>query len=144
MDHSLEVKKSIEINCSVQTVWKVMTDPIHIAKYLHGTETITDWETGSNIIFQGEYEGQQYKDKGIVKSNIPNKELSYRYFSGFSGLEDKEENYSLVQYNFSSIDENKCNLTWHQIGYPDATRKEHSENGMDELLKQIKTIAESI
>lgn len=142
MNHSLEVKKSITISASIQKVWEVMTQPEHIAKFLYGTETITDWQPNSKIVFQGEYEGHQYKDKGIVQVNKANEELSYKYYSGFSGLEDKEENYCLVRYLFENDSEGNCIFTWHQIGYPDAEKREHSESGMDALLQNIKAIAE--
>lgn len=62
-----------------------------IKKYLFGTETLTDWQPGSEIIFKGKYGDQnqhKYGDKGVILENIPGKKLSYRYWSGFSGLED--------------------------------------------------------
>lgn len=143
MDHTLEVLKSISIDASIENLWEAMTNPVHIAKYLHGTETITDWKQGSEIIFQGKYDGQKYKDKGIVQSNVYLKELSYLYFTNFSGLEDKPENYSLVKYIFAE-ENGKTTFTWHQKGYPDASRQKHAKGGMETMLKHIKAISESL
>ena len=142
MRHDLTVSKSIGINAEPARVWNALTDPEIIKEYLFGTETITDWKVGSEIIFQGEYEGQKYRDKGVIKEIILNKVLSYSYWSGFSGLEDKPENYSLVTYNLESSDNKKIKFTWTQKGYANEQSYEHSKNGMEEFLASIKAIIE--
>lgn len=111
MNRNLKVTKSIEINTSSETVWDALTNPEKIKVYLFGTETITDWKIGSPIIFQGEYDGHKYKDKGNVLLKIPNETLRYNYWSGFSGLEDKPDNYSIVTYHINKISENQVRLT---------------------------------
>ncbi len=57
---------NINIESIPEKVWDVLTNPENIKKYLFGTEVLTDWNIGSPIVFQGEYDGQQYKDKGNV------------------------------------------------------------------------------
>ncbi len=141
MNHNLIVSKSIDINASPAKVWNALTNPEIIKEYLYGTETITDWKVGSAIIFQGEYKGQQYKDKGIVRENIPNELLSYSYWSGFSGTEDKAENYSLVTYQLKQ-NKNITTLTWTQKGFANEDGHKHSESGMDAFLVSIKKIIE--
>ncbi len=143
MNHDLEVKKSVDIKSSTDQVWKALTDPTIIKQYLFGTNCMTDWQVGSSIIFQGKYEGQTYMDKGIVVENIPNEKLSYNYWSGFSGLEDKPENYCLVTYLLETQNE-VTTLTWHQKGYGNEEGRKHSEDGMDEFLGSIKEIVEGL
>jgi uncharacterized protein YndB with AHSA1/START domain len=104
MRHDLEVSASVDIKADLAKVWNVMTNPKIIKEYLFGTETITNWKVGNEIVFQGEYEGHKYKDKGIVRENILHKRISYNYWSAFTGLEDTPENYSLVS------------LTWKRKG----------------------------
>lgn len=133
MNHNLIVSKSIDINAAPSKVW--------IKEYLFGTETITDWKVGSAIIFQGEYNGHKYRDKGVVLENILNELLVYSYWSGFSGLEDKPENYSLVTYRLTNSN-NITKLTWTQKGYANEEGHKHSEEGMDEFLRTIKRIIE--
>ncbi|HEY5584194.1 MAG TPA: SRPBCC domain-containing protein [Ruminiclostridium sp.] len=70
MRHDLIALKSIEINAEPSRVWDVLTDPKIISEYLYGTETITDWKVESEIIFQGEFKGQKYRDMGVIKDNI--------------------------------------------------------------------------
>ena len=142
MRHDLIVSKSITINTSPEKVWHALITPNIIKEYLYGTETITDWKLGSDIIFQGEYEGHKYKDKGIVVENILLQTISYKYWSGFSGLEDKLENYSLVTYTLQSKDNKTTVFTSTQKGFGNEDGYKHSESGMDAFLQKIKEVIE--
>ena len=142
MRHDLIVSKSILINAAPDKVWHALTNPETIKEYLFGTETITDWKVGSEIIFQGEYNNIKYRDKGVVQKNVLNELLSYRYWSAFTGLEDIPENYSLVTYTLSNKGNNQTELTWAQEGFATQEGYEHSESGMDAFLQHIKTIIE--
>jgi uncharacterized protein YndB with AHSA1/START domain len=123
-------------------VWQALTTPAIISEYLYGTEAITDWKVGSEIIFQGEYQGHKYRDKGRVVENEPERFLSYRYWSGFSGQEDKPENYSLIMYTLTSKGDNQTTLTWAQKGFANEEGQQHSERGMDAFLASIKQVVE--
>ena len=142
MNTSLVVSKSIVINANAQQVWEVMTKPEKIKVYLYGTQTITDWQVGSPIIFQGEYEGKTYKDKGNVIGNVENEFLKYNYWSGFSGLEDKAENYSVITYIIQKLNDNEVQLSWLQQGFADETGQQHMEAGLPTMLKDIKKLVE--
>jgi uncharacterized protein YndB with AHSA1/START domain len=142
MNHNLEVSKSIIVNADVAKVWDALTNPEIIKEYLFGTETITDWKVGSDIIFQGEYNGQKYRDKGIVRENILHQRISYNYWSAFTGLEDKPENYSLVTYVVTPKGNNQTELTWIQKGFGNEDGYKHSLNGMDGFMKSMKAVIE--
>jgi uncharacterized protein YndB with AHSA1/START domain len=142
MRDDLIVSKSIDIKATPAKVWEALTNPAIIKEYLFGTETITDWKVESEIIFQGEYNGQKYRDKGKVVENLPGKILSYRYWTAFSGLEDKPENYSLVTYTIAPKDDSITNFTWTQKGFANEEGHKHSESGMDAFLASIKQIIE--
>ena len=141
MNPNLIVSKSIDINAAPSKVWNALTNPQIIKEYLFGTETITEWKVGSAIIFRGEYNGHKYRDKGVVLENIPNELLVYSYWSGFSGLEDRPENYSLITYSLTNSN-NITKFTWTQKGYANEEGHKHSEEGMDEFLRTIKGIIE--
>lgn len=143
MDRELKVSKSIEINATELELWETMTDPQKIEQYLFGTQAITDWEEGSPIIFQGEYDGNKYLDKGKILRNKKPTFLEYSYWSGFSGLEDRPENYSIVTYSIEKLSDTLVKLTWRQEGYANKTAKNHSEEGMPSLLENIKRITEN-
>jgi uncharacterized protein YndB with AHSA1/START domain len=142
MLHDLTVSKSVIVHASPVKVWEALTNPEIIREYLFGTETITDWIVGNPITFQGEYDGQTYKDHGIILENIPLTKLSYSYWSAFTGLEDKQENYSIVSYELKKKGTNQTEFTWSQKGYSSEEAYHHSEDGMDEFLKSIKSIIE--
>jgi len=144
MDQNLVQSHSIEINANIDKVWHALTEPKLIAQYLHGTETITDWKAGSKITFQGEYEGKTYRDGGVIKEIIQNEKLSYTYWTGFSGLEDKPENYSLVTYLVSKIDAGKTKFTWITKGFGSQEEYDRSMNSMPKFLENIKEIVEKL
>lgn len=141
MNTELTVTTSVEINADKAKVWDALTNPEKIKVYLFGTETLTNWETGSEIIFQGEYQGQQYKDKGTILDIRTNELLQYSYWSGFSGLEDKPENYSLVAYKLD-IANGKTLLTLTQTGFANEQAQQHSQTAWTNVLQQIKQMTE--
>ena len=141
MIKKLKVKKTIEINADTSQVWDALTNPEKIKQYLFGTETISDWKVGSPIIFQGEYQGQKYKDKENILDIKEGQLLQYAYWSGFSGLEDKEENYSKVTYKLNRKEPHTI-LTLTQEGFVSEQAREHSENNWRMVLDKIKEIIE--
>jgi uncharacterized protein YndB with AHSA1/START domain len=144
MNHDLTVSHTITIHAPVAKVWEALTNPDIIKLYLYGTRTTTDWKVGSDISFEGDYEGQTYKDKGIVREHIPLQRLSYRYWSGFSGAPDIPENYSLVTYSVKATADNTTEFTWDQQGFASEKGYEHSKNGMAAFMQSIKKIIEEM
>jgi len=142
MDKNLIASININIQSTPEKVWYVLTNPENIKEYLFGTEVLTDWKIGSSIVFQGEYNGQQYKDKGNVIENKKNELLKYDYWSGFSGLEDKPENYSLVTYRIVKLDDSSVNFNWRQQGFSSEEGQKHTEQGLNGMLEKIKELAE--
>lgn len=138
--NSLQVKK--EINASLKNVWDALVTPETIKQYLFGTDTITDWKIGGPIIFQGTWEGVAYRDKGTILEFVPQKKLKYDYWSSFSKLEDKPENYQQISFELSEAD-NKIILVLTQENIPGQAAKEHSEANWEMVLDQIKKIVEN-
>ena len=141
MAEKYKVLKTIEINADKSKVWDALINPEIIKQYFFGTETVSDWKTDSEIIFQGEYRGTKYRDKGNILKIESEKILQYNYWSGFSGLEDKEENYSIVTYELN--DENgKTRLSLTQENFANEQSKEHADKNWDIVLNQMKEIIE--
>ena len=138
----LTVSQSIDVNATIDKVWEALTTPAIIKDYLYGTETVTDWQVGSDIVFQGEWEGNKYRDNGVIIENKPKELISYSYWSGFSGLEDKPENRSTITYTLAAIDEQTIRFTWTQRGYANEQGYEHSKGGMTEFLAKVKEVME--
>ena len=141
MAEKYKVLKTIEINADKSKVWDALINPEIIKQYFFGTEVVSDWEVDREIIFQGEYQGTKYRDKGNILKIESEKILQYNYWSGFSGLEDKEENYSIVTYELN--DENgKTRLSITQENFANEQSKEHADKNWDIVLNQMKEIIE--
>jgi uncharacterized protein YndB with AHSA1/START domain len=62
---------TITINAPGSKVWEALTKPDLIKQYLFGTTVTTDWQVGSPIIYEGQWQGKSYQDKGIVFHGRP-------------------------------------------------------------------------
>ncbi|RYU94625.1 SRPBCC family protein [Emticicia agri] len=136
-----ELKKTIAISASKAKVWDALTNPEKIKKYLFGTETKTDWQVGSPIVFSGMWDDKPYEDKGTILAFEPEKSLTYNYWSNLSGTEEKPENYANISYSVEEQDD-KTLLTITQDGFKDDAALERSENEWGAVLEEIKKVAE--
>ena len=141
MKENAILKQSIQINTKCSNVWVALTTPEWIKKYLFGTETISEWKVGSPIIFQGEWEGKKYSDKGTILKFEKNKIFQYDYWSNFSGFEDKPENYTRITFELSETN-NKTFLTLLQDHFVTQLQYEHSSKNWEMILTSIKKMLE--
>jgi len=141
MKNDLIVRKTVKINADASKVWNAITNPKMIKKYLFGTKVSTDWKVGSEISFQGNWQGKKFSDKGVIEKFEIEKSFQYTYWSVFSGLEDKRENYSLVTFELSG-DNEITKLTVSQKGFADKTSQEHSDKGWSMVMQKIKELVE--
>jgi len=141
MKNDLMVRKTVKINAEAAKVWNAITNPKMIKKYLFGTNVNTDWKVGSEISFQGDWQGKKFRDKGIIEKFEIEKLFQYTYWSEFSGLDDKKENYSLVTFELSG-EGKMTKLTVSQKGFADKVSQEHSDKGWSTVLKKIKELLE--
>ena len=141
MNRDLVVEKTIHIHSGPANVWFAITDRETIKKFFFGTEAISDWKVGSSLIFQGEWEGKSYQDKGNILAAEPGRRLQYNYWSGFSGLEDIEENYSLVTYELDSEGES-TKITLTQEGFASEEALAHADAGWKMVLDNLKELLE--
>ena len=138
---NLSVRKTIKINTDPSKVWDALTNPKMIKKYLFDTNVKSEWKIGSKISFEGNYQGKKFKDKGIIQKLDKEKLFQYTYLSEFSGLEDKDENYSII--TFELITENKkTKLMVTQNGFVDKKAQGHSDKGWSMVFRTIKNILE--
>jgi uncharacterized protein YndB with AHSA1/START domain len=90
----------------------------------------------------GEYEGQSFEDKGIVKEFSPIKRLLFDYYSAWSRLEDKPENYKEVGYELKAKGEQTV-LRLSQKGFASEENMRHAEAGWNAVLQGLKTMLET-
>lgn len=140
MQTHFKIHYKTTVKAPIDKVWEALTNPEIVKQYFFGTELLTNWEIGSDIVFQGEWEGQKYKDPGKVLEYSHNEKLAYSYLSNWSGKEDKPENYLWVCYEVKPID-NGTELTISQTNY-DEERAKHSETNWASLIDGMKKIIE--
>ena len=138
METNFKIQYKTTINAPLEIVWEALTNPAIVKQYFFGSELVTDWKVGNPIVFQGEWEGQKYKDKGEVLEYEHNKKLSYSYLSNWSGKEDLPENYLWVSYEVKSDGEN-TELTISQSNYNEELA-EHSDENWAALVDAMRKI----
>ena len=141
MKNTFTATARITIKVSAEKVWDALTNPKIIKQYLFGTEVSSDWKVGSSITYKGVWEGKPYEDKGKILELVPNKLLRSTYWSSFSGLADKPENYNTVTYTLSKAD-GGTELTVTQDNIQTKEAADHSEGNWASVLQTMKKLLE--
>ncbi len=134
-------RASITINAPAAKVWDALTKPELIKQYLFGTQVTTDWKVGSDITYQGEWEGKTYKDKGKILKVEPGKLLVSTFWSSLSGVPDVPENYQTVSYELSA-EGRGTKLTISQDNNANQEEADHSKQNWDTVLQGMKKLLE--
>ena len=141
MEEKMIAEASISINASRENVWKAITTPSLIKKYLMGTNVTSDWLQGSAIEYEGEYNGKTYRDKGVIQRIEPEQILQTTYWSSQGGKEDKPENYNLVTYKLLQKD-NKTVVKLTQDNVNSENERKHVTENWKAVLKKLKDVVE--
>jgi uncharacterized protein YndB with AHSA1/START domain len=141
MKSNITARVSETINASPYRVWEALTTPELIKKYFFNTNVITDWQVGGPIVFEGEWEGKSYRDKGTILNYKEKELLKYTYWSSMSGTEDKPENYVIISYKLKG-DYNSTTLTIVQENIPNEETKDHSMQNWKKVLGALKEMVE--
>jgi len=141
INRDLRLSKSIEIHADRQRVWDTLTTPEKTKQFFAGTEILTDWNVGSPIIFQGKAQGGSYQDRGNVLAVQPGAMLQYNYWTDFSGLEDRPENYAVVTFTLQSSNTSTL-LQITRVGFANEQEYQYALAGWEQVLEKIKAITE--
>lgn len=131
-----------EIHAPAGKVWRALTDPDEIQKYMFGSRVETDWKPGSRITWKGEYEGKKFEDKGEVLEVVPERRLKVTHFSPLSGQVDVPENYHTLVYELKESD-GKTQVSLSQDNNPSEEAAEHSQANWDKMLSGLKDVVEA-
>jgi uncharacterized protein YndB with AHSA1/START domain len=135
------INKTISINAPASEVWNALTNPDIIKEWLFGTKVVSSWKVGTPILFTGNWQGTDYVDKGSILQFDIEKVFQYNYWSGFSGLPDSPENYSVLTFKLNP-EGNATLLTLTQTNFATETMYEHSNNNWGSILELLKKIIE--
>ena len=106
-----------------------------------GTRVESQWRPGSDITWQGEWEGKRYRDKGKITALQRERRLQYTHFSPLSGLPDRPENYHTVTIELTPR-HHSTRVTLTQDNNPSDEARKHSEKNWDTMLVALKRFVE--
>lgn len=141
MSEGYEAKVSIAIDAPPGRVWKAVTDPAIIREYLFGTEVISTWEVGAEVIYRGEWQGKPYEDKGRILEIVPDRRLVSTFWSSLSGAPDLPENYNTITWELEEV-AGGTQLALTQDNNATQEAASHSESNWTGVLGKIKEIVE--
>jgi uncharacterized protein YndB with AHSA1/START domain len=105
MSLDYKINKEIRIKTNKSELWKALTNPELIKQYLMGTNVISEWKEGSKIVYQGNFNGIDFKDEGVIDILDIEKRYQYSYWSNNHGTENKPENYVSILYDITENNE---------------------------------------
>lgn len=132
---------SVVVKAPVAKAWEALTNPEKIKKYMFGTNVLSDWKEGSSIVWQGEWQGKKYEDKGMILQLKPERRLQYTHYSPTSGA-DVPENYHTVTVELSEQNGGVL-VELSQDNNPTPAAREHSEKNWAMMLGEMKKFLEA-
>ena len=134
-------RASIRIHTDRATVWRALTDPETISRFMFGTKVQTDWQEGSPIVYRGEWEGAPYEDRGTLLEVVPGDRLVSSYYSPLSGKPDVPESYQTVSYLLATEGDATL-VTVTQDGCADADEAERMSGNWAMTLESLRSVVE--
>lgn len=135
------IKGSININSNAQQVWKALTHARYIKLYMDANIK-TDWQSGSEIIWETENAGMQFSNNGKVVEVENNKLLKYSYSGNIHDADASEDNYSLITWSIENSMDGLTTLTYQRENISTLEERAMLEEHMPFMLDEIKRIAE--
>jgi uncharacterized protein YndB with AHSA1/START domain len=141
MNENLIAKAQILVKAPKDRVWQALVDPKAIRQYMFGTNAVSDWREGSKIVWKGEWEGQEYEDKGVILQLNPGYLIEYSHFSPLSGMPDEPQNYHKVSIELSEAG-GKTLISLEQDNNANEEEQAHSESNWNMMLAALKKYLE--
>ncbi|MBJ2123691.1 SRPBCC family protein [Flavobacterium sp. IB48] len=133
---------TIALNASVEKVWNALTQPELVKQWQYGSDLLTTWKTGSEIRFRNEWDGQVFEQWGTVLEVVPNQKIKYSLFFPRPGLEDKPENYFIMNYVLTEENQ-KTKLEIIQEDNRPGAVQEEPQGEENPILQGLKALIES-
>jgi uncharacterized protein YndB with AHSA1/START domain len=131
------IEKTIEINASVQKVWRVFTDPA-ITRQMGG-EYVSEWKVGSSIGWKGQ-DGNFYTN-GTILAIQPEKLIQHELLD----LKDNTRLLSVITYEFNERGERTVLTAREELSYKmSADQLDDTSAGWDFALRMVRETAEKI
>jgi uncharacterized protein YndB with AHSA1/START domain len=141
MNQDLIAKATTTIDAPNAKVWDALVNPEVIKQYMFGSTVVSDWQKGSKIIWQGEWQGKPYEDKGVILQIEPGRMIQYSHFSPLSGVPDVPENYHIVTVELSK-EKDQTRLSLSQDKNASEQERADSERNWGMMLATLKKLVE--
>jgi uncharacterized protein YndB with AHSA1/START domain len=140
-------ENSATIDAPPSEVWHALTDPDLMKQWMAepvmGMEITTDWKVGSPIIVKGHHNHVDFANTGKILQFEPYSILRYSHLSSISRLDDKAENYTMIEFRLAQAGENSTALTVHISNFPAESAFEHWRYYWGITLEILKRFIES-
>ena len=121
------IESEITINASPSAVWKALTDPGRMKQWMGepemNIEISVDWQAGAPIVITG-FHHVKFVNRGTVLQVEPEKILKYNYLSSISRLPDKPENYTVIGFRLTPVND-RTRLTLSLNNFPTESILKH-------------------
>ncbi len=78
---SMIARSEITVNAAPARVRAALIDPKAIKEYFFGSDVTSHWTVGSEIVWEGEWQGKKYRDHGRILQLEPERGRQYTHFS---------------------------------------------------------------
>jgi len=140
--NTFTARAEVKIYARPGRVWDALVNPEMIRRYMSGARVVSEWKDGSPITWNGEWEGKEYEDRGVILRLEPERLLQYSHFSPLSGLQDRPENYHTVTIGLYG-EEEYTRVSLSQDNNLTAEARDHSRKNWEIILADLKKLLES-
>lgn len=95
------VNKSIYISAKPEAVFDALTCSDDIIKYYPLKKVTSEWKVGGEVLLDGEINGKNFRDHGVIQVLSRPAQFSYSYWSTNQGAEMAPENHLTIVYRLS-------------------------------------------
>ncbi len=142
MQNSYVAKAQVTVQALPARVWDALVNPEKIRQYMFGTNVVSSWAEGAPILWQGEWQGKAYEDKGVILKLEPERVLQYSHYSPLSGQPDVPESYHTVTVELSRTG-NGTTVTLSQDNNATEEERQHSQRNWEMMLTSLKRVVEA-
>jgi uncharacterized protein YndB with AHSA1/START domain len=137
------VEVGTTIAATPHKVWQAMQK----GAMFPGTTIDTDWKIGHPIVFNGEWQGKKFTDRGEIQSLAEDEELSFTHWSEKNGDPKRPPSWHVVQYRLEPAGQRtKVTLSQFNEGEKtdvDAKTRAEFEKNWSMMLEGLKKTAEA-
>lgn len=133
----------IQINATKEKVWDAISNPVHIKSWQYNSDLTTTWKVNEPIDFSTPFGESVFKQWGTVIAFQPYDMIKYSLFAPRPGLEDLPENYFIMTYVLTEIEEGTELEIIQEDNRPNAIQ-EHQQGEENPVLMALKVLAENL